>query len=132
MNRGDLLPTTPQELIDAQQRLATLSPEPWHWTGSATRVGAVFVAFPRGSSGPGASGDRCWAATVIMVEAKLVAARVTDGQPGAAYEPGLLFLRVGRPIMEAVRQLPEPPDVLLVTAPAASVSGNLSTVETRA
>ena len=113
INPSDLFSTTPRELIDAQARLATLSPEPWHWTGSATKVGAVFVAFPRGSSGPGASGDRCWAAAVIMVDAKLVVASVIDRQAGAAYEPGRLFLRVGRPILEAVRQLPEP-DVLLV------------------
>ena len=114
MNPGDLLPTTPQELIDAQQRLAALSPDPWHWTGSATRVGAVFVAFPRGSSGPGASGDRCWAAAVVIADGQLVAARVIDGQAGAAYQPGMLFLRVGRPILEAVRQLAQQPDVVLV------------------
>ena len=114
INPSDPLPTTPQELIDAQQRLATLNPELWHWTGSTTKVGAVFVAFPRGSSGPGISGDRCWAAAVIMVDAKLVVARVIDGQAGAAYEPGMLFLRVGRPLLEPVQQLPEQPDVLLV------------------
>ena len=114
INPSDLFSTTPWELIDAQQRLALLSPEPWHWTGSATKVGAVFVTFPRRSSGPGASGDRCWAAAVIMVDAKLFVTRVIDGEAGAAYEPGMLFLRVGRPILEAVRQLPEQPEVLLV------------------
>ena len=116
MNPSDLLSSTHRELIDAQARLATLSPKPWHWTGSGTRVGAVFVAFPRRSSGPGGAGDRCWAAAVVVVDAKLVVTRVIDAQAGAPYEPGMLFLRVGRPTLEAVRQLPEQPDVLLVNA----------------
>ena len=114
MNPSDLLSTTPRDLIGVQERLATFSPELWHWTGSATKVGAVFVTFPRGSSGPGASGDRCWAAAVVIADGQLVAARVIGGQAGAAYEPGMLFLRVGRLILEAVRQLPEQPEVLLV------------------
>jgi deoxyribonuclease V len=35
---------------------------------------------------------------------------------GAAYEPGLLALREGRLLDDAVRALPDPPDVVLVNA----------------
>src|SRR5436305_1869658 len=38
------------------------------------------------------------------------------GPAGAAYEPGLLALRAGRLLEDAVRRLPRSPDVLLVNA----------------
>lgn len=116
INPSDLLSTTPRDLIGVQERLEALSPDPWRWTGAGTKVGAVFVAFLRGSSGPGATGDRCWAAAVVIANGQLVVARVMGGHAGAAYEPGMLFLRVGLPILEAVRQLPEQPDLLLINA----------------
>jgi hypothetical protein len=45
-------PGTREELIEEQLRLAALDPLPW-WSRPAARIGAVFVCFPRGSSGPG-------------------------------------------------------------------------------
>ena len=79
-------------------------------------MGGVFVAFQRGTSGPGAAGDLCWASATITVSGKLAAVSTLVSRAGAPYEPGMLFLRVGLVLLEVVKQLPSMPDVLLVNA----------------
>ena len=113
---SELLSPTRGDLIRAQEHLASARPEPWRWSGSAAKLGGVFVAFARRSSGPGAAGDLCWAAATTFVDGKLHAFKVVASHAEAPYEPGMLFLRSGRPMLEAVQQLPERPDVLLVNA----------------
>ena len=44
----------------------------------------------------------------------MTSASVVKGRAGAPYEPGLLFLREGALLEKAVRELREPPDVLVV------------------
>ena len=105
------MPAWPQkreELIEEQLRLAALDPALWQFAPRA-RVGAVFVCFGRGGSGPGSAGDAAWAAAAVGD-----ATVVVPGRAGAAYEPGLLALREGALLEAAVRALPEPLDVLLV------------------
>jgi deoxyribonuclease V len=99
-----------EELIEEQLRLAALDPMPWRLKPGA-RVGAVFVCFTRGASGPGRARERAWAAASAGRETALVA-----GRAGAPYEPGLLALREGALLEAAVGALAEPPDVLLVDA----------------
>ena len=53
-------PHTREGLIEEQLLLATLVPEPWLLEPSS-RVGGVFVCFPRGPSGAGQAGDPAWA-----------------------------------------------------------------------
>ena len=103
-------PGTREELIEEQVRLATLDPAPWR-RESAALIGAVFVCFERGGSGPGRAGDPAWAAACVGH-----AAIVLPGRAGAPYEPGLLALREGALLEAAVRALGQPPDVLLVDA----------------
>ena len=103
-------PRTREDLIEEQLLLATLQPAPWLFDPEV-RVGGVFVSFPRGESGPGASGDAAWAAASLGPETVVV-----PGHAGAPYEPGLLALREGELLEAAVRALPQPPDVLLVDA----------------
>jgi deoxyribonuclease V len=103
-------PRTREELIEEQELLATLAPDPWLFALSA-RVGGVFVCFPRGKTGPGQAGDPAWAAACVGEETAVV-----QGSAGAPYEPGLLALREGALLEAAVRALPEPPEVLLVDA----------------
>ena len=103
-------PRTREELIEEQLRLAALEPEAWEFEPDA-RVGGVFVCFARGGTGPGAAGDRAWAAASVGDETAVV-----EGRAGAAYEPGLLALREGPLLEAAVRALREPPDVVLVDA----------------
>lgn len=103
-------PLSAPELVAAQEALGRANPEPWRPTLRSS-VGAVFVCFARGGSGPGAAGDPAWAAAASpAVEC------VVEGTGGAPYEPGLLALREG-PLLElAVRGLERAPEVLLVDA----------------
>ena len=71
-----------------------------------------FVCFPRGPTGPGAAGDRAWAAAATVRGGRAV----VEGAAGAPYEAGLLALREGPLLAAAVRGLAERPDVLLVDA----------------
>jgi deoxyribonuclease V len=76
------------------------------------------VCLPRGLTGPGTDHDPAWCAAVIMRAGKLVEQRVIRGAAAAPYVPGLMALRLG-PLMEnAVRALPGRPDVLLLDVTA--------------
>jgi deoxyribonuclease V len=79
-------------------------------------VGACWVCFPRGYAGPGRAGDPAWSAAVVLCDGRPVETRVTAGAAGAAYVPGLLALRIGPLLDEALRTLTRTPDVLLVDA----------------
>jgi deoxyribonuclease V len=82
-------------------------------------VGGVFVAFPSGSPGPGAAGQRAWAAAVLAAGpagAGITGEAVIAGAAGAPYVAGLLGRRCGRLMEHALRALPRAPDVLLVDA----------------
>ena len=103
-------PATREELIEEQLRLAAFDAAPWRFDPGAC-VGAVFVCFARGGSGPGRAGDRAWAAACAGRETVAVA-----GRAAAPYLPGLLALREGALLEAAVGALAEPPDVLLVDA----------------
>jgi len=111
----DPWPQTPDELVEVQLRLAALTPPLWRPSG-ACRVGACFVCFPRGFEGPGAPGDRAWAAAIITAGPRVIAHAVSEGEAAASYRSGFLALREGPSLERAVRALPEIPDVLLVDA----------------
>ncbi len=94
-------PLTPEELRMAQESLAAESPPPWRPAG------------------------RGWARSVAawLVDGRPVASAVVDGPAGAAYEPGLLALREGPLLEEALLRVlgaaEEPvglPEVLIVNA----------------
>jgi deoxyribonuclease V len=103
-------PASADALVEVQTRLAAASPPPWR-LDPAAEVGGCFVCFPRGPSGPGRPGDAAWAAAAVGS-----AAVVVTGGAGASYEAGLLALREGALLEEAVRALPRRPQVLLVNA----------------
>ena len=103
-------PSSVPELIELQLELATQHQTPWRLSGPA-RIGGCFVCFQRGQTGPGHAGDRGWAAAALAG-----ASTVIEGVAGAAYQAGLLALREGALLERAVRELSEPPDVLLVDA----------------
>ncbi|HVH32187.1 MAG TPA: endonuclease V [bacterium] len=109
-------PKTEDELIAVQNRLAALTPDPWHPPPTPYSIGACFVCFPKGFVGPGGSGDHAWAAAVVMTGGRLDAHAVREGIASAAYRAGLLALREGPLLEDAVRALPRPFDVLLVDA----------------
>jgi deoxyribonuclease V len=82
-------PTDEAALLRAQTAIAAADPPPWVAPPRPV-VGGCWVCFPRGLSGP-----------------------------GAAYVPGLLALRIGPLLEQAVLALPSAPDVLLLDATGA-------------
>ena len=90
-------PRTREELIKEQLLLAT-------------RVGGVFVCFPRGKSGAGQTGDPAWAAARVGEETVVV-----QGHVGAPYEPECLRC-AGRPVRGSRTGAAGTADVLLVDA----------------
>ncbi len=108
-------PTDPVRLEELQREISSLRPPPWV-PGPGITTGGCFVCFGRGGSGPGAAGDRAWAAAAVTAWRRLLATTETAGEAGASYMSGLLAAREGAILEAAVRSLPWPPDVLLVNA----------------
>ncbi len=108
-------PVDAEALVAVQRELAGATPEPWA-PSAEPLVGGCWVCFPRGISGPGRAGDQMWTAAVVLSGATLVARHVVRGEAGASYTPGLLALRVGPVMEQAVRGLGSGPDVLLLDA----------------
>ena len=141
-------PAAEEELLTMQAQLARAarSAPPWELPpgGAGLVAGGCFLAFARGEAGPGAPGDRGWAAAVawplpagvpgstpaprtgrtlkgsgpgLPRQAWDVAAQsIAAGSVPAAYKPGLLALREGPLLEKAVRALDRPPGVLMVDA----------------
>ncbi len=112
----DPWPTTREALVRLQTELGAIKAEPWTPAGlDDLVVAACFVCFGRGGDGPGHAGDPGWAAAVLWQRRTgVLGSAVRRGAAGAAYEPGLLALREGRLLAEALTSLPSTPDVLLV------------------
>ena len=79
-------------------------------------VAGCFICYPKQHEGSGEAGDPCWAAAVMLREGRPVAMEVLSGSVSDSYEPGLLALREGPWLEEAVRRLPERPHIVLVDA----------------
>lgn len=109
-------PSDPETLIALQRELAVASPEPWEPSDTPLLVGGCWVCFPRGLTGPGAAGDPAWAAAVVLQDGRVVAQHLVRDVTGAPYMPGLLALRMGPLMEQAVRGLRTTPDVLLLDA----------------
>lgn len=109
-------PIDAESLAREQSRLADLAPEPWVPAPGSLVVGAAFVAFVRGEQGPGHPGDRAWVGAVLVRGTTVIAEAVVRGVAGASYGPGLLALREGPMLADALNALPALPDVLLVDA----------------
>ncbi|WP_020573918.1 endonuclease V [Actinopolymorpha alba] len=108
----------PEELAAVQREVAALTAEPWRPpTDGPVRIGGCFCCFERGIEGPGSAGDQVWVAAVtVRSSGRRVASTVRHTVAGASYAAGLLALREGPLLEEAVRGLGVVPDVLLVNA----------------
>lgn len=109
-------PADPEALVAVQGELGRATAAPWQPPGDEVLVGGCWVCFPRGTTGPGSAGDDVWCAAVVLRRGTVVARHVVMGQATAPYTPGLLALRMGPVMEQAVRGLATPPDVLLVDA----------------
>ena len=109
-------PETPDELKLVQRMLAAETPPLWRPQEGVRLAAGCFICFQRGTTGPGAPGDPGWAAAALIHEGTLAAVAVAYGLASAGYTSGLLALREGPLLEEAVRGLPALPEVLLVNA----------------
>lgn len=108
-----------EDLKQLQVELAARSLREPVWAPTAERalvVGGVFVASPRGQEGAGWVGEPAWAAAVVVESGVLVDASVVHGSFDAPYVAGLLALREGRLLAEAVNGLQHKLEVLIVNA----------------
>lgn len=110
-------PGTEADLVAAQERLAAAEPPRWAPPPSPA-VAGCWGCFPRGVSGPGRAGDPAWVAAVSMQRGRGMDEAVAVDTADAPYRPGLMALRIGRLLQDAVERLPRRPDVLLVDATA--------------
>jgi deoxyribonuclease V len=109
-------PATAEELIAEQERLGAATPVPWSSARGDGSAGGCFVCSSSGKEGAGAAGDPCWAAAAMVGPGSERATFLATGGAGAPYRAGLLALREGPLLEQAVRGLPGRPDVLLVDA----------------
>jgi deoxyribonuclease V len=112
-------PPDADSLIARQKELSRAAPDLVAVDPAAAFIGGCWVCLPRGLVGPGTDHDPAWCAAVIMRAGKLVEQQVIRGTAAAPYVPGLMALRLGRLIEDAVRMLSSRLDVLVLDATAA-------------
>jgi deoxyribonuclease V len=93
-------PECAEMLVREQELLADAKPPPWPPPAKRFAVGACFVCFERGPSGPGRKGEPALAGAAIVQRRRVIATAITTGAAGAANGAGLLALREG-PLIEA-------------------------------
>jgi hypothetical protein len=104
-------------LIDGQMRLAMADPPPWRAAApTALHIAAAWVCFDRDLAGAGAAGDPAWVAAVCMRGPQILEQQVIRGRAGASYLPGLVALRTGPLLDQAVQRLAQRPQVVLIDA----------------
>lgn len=111
-------PADADSLIAYQELLATAAPEPWTLDPGTASIGGCWVCFPRGLAGPGSDHDPAWCAAVIMFRGRVVDQLIVSGTARASYVPGLMALRLGPLMEQAIHALSGRPDVLLLDATA--------------
>ncbi|VVM07764.1 Endonuclease V [Methylacidimicrobium tartarophylax] len=109
-------PATVEELVARQETLRQESEEPWTPPGHPILIAGCFVCFSRRRAGAGYAGEAGWAAAALLQSTRLVGVGLARGVAGARYEPGLLALREGPLLEEALGRLPERPELILVNA----------------
>jgi deoxyribonuclease V len=109
-------PPDADALIAYQKQLALAAPDPVAIDPSVALVAGCWVCFPRGLAGPGTDHDPAWCAAVIMRGEVLLEHRTIGAVAGAPYVAGLMALRIGRLLEEAVGALAGRPDVVLLDA----------------
>jgi deoxyribonuclease V len=109
-------PATAEELVALQESLRQAAEESWTPPGHPILIAGCFVCFSRGRAGAGYAGEAGWAAAALLRSGRLVGVGLARGVAGARYEPGLLALREGPLLEEALGGLPERPELILVNA----------------
>jgi deoxyribonuclease V len=109
-------PVDPERLAALQQALGAATAESWEISAGRLQVGGCWVCFPRGLTGPGGAGDPAWVAAVTMLGDETIDQHLVTGTARSPYRPGLMALRIGPLLEQAVRGLRTQPDVLMLDA----------------
>jgi deoxyribonuclease V len=123
-------PSSIEELVALQERLGGEAPELWRPRTLPPVVAGCFVCFPADDPGRGCSGTKdvfarqdtltaretAWAGAALLEPGQQVETVTIAGETGGAYRPGLLALRAGPALEQAVAALPSRPEVLIVDA----------------
>jgi deoxyribonuclease V len=109
-------PVDAGHLEAVQRALGAAAAESWEVPAGAYRVGGCWVCFPRGATGPGGSADPAWVAAVTMADDEIVDQHLVTGTARSPYLSGLLALRSGPLLEQAVRGLRRRPEVLMLDA----------------
>src|SRR4051812_38576290 len=109
-------PATSEELVALQEPLGAARPAPWHPGSDPPSVAGSFVCFPAEDPRRGGAGDTAWAGAALLEPGHAPELVAIEGETGGPYRPGLLALRAGPALEEAVARLPARPDVLIVDA----------------
>ncbi len=109
-------PATVEELVAVQEVLGQAEGELWTPPDRPLAVAGCFVCFSRGRAGAGYAGETGWAAAALLRSGELLGVARARGAASGPYEPGLLALREGMLLEEAIGGLPERPELLLVNA----------------
>jgi deoxyribonuclease V len=107
-------PATVEALVALQAELGAETPAPWRPGDAPLTVAGCFVCFRDGE--PRAGAEPAWAAAALVAPGGRLETVAVDAQTGGPYLPGLLALRAGPALEQAVRALPERPDVLIADA----------------
>jgi deoxyribonuclease V len=111
-------PASTDELEALQLTLAEMTSPRWRPVADRpVLVAGVFAASATGLVGVGAAGDPLWAGAVALrtdAPARPTSTAVVRGHANGPYLAGLLALREGPLLEQAVRLLGERPDVVLV------------------
>ena len=111
-------PSDADSLIARQRELANTAPKPQPFDPTTAIIAGCWVCFPRGLVGSGTDHDPAWSAAVIMRGGGVLERQVISGTARASYVPGLMALRLGPLMEDAVRALSDRPHVLLLDATA--------------
>jgi deoxyribonuclease V len=109
-------PSSIEELVELQERLGGDEPELWRPETLPPVVAGCFVCFPSDEPARGCAGETAWAGAAMLEPGHRPKTVTIEGETGGAYRPGLLALRAGPALEQAVDELPSRPDVLIVDA----------------
>lgn len=109
-------PKTAEELVRNQDRLAAERPEPWTLSESPVAVAGCAVVYGGAAGDRVAAGELGYAGAALWEDGRLLATAAASGPVETPFRFGLLALREGPLLEEALRRLGARPAVVVVQA----------------
>lgn len=109
-------PRTVADLVRDQDRLAAERPEPWAIPESPVAVAGCAAVYGDATGGRAAAGEVGCAGAALWEDGRLLATAAASGPVETPFRFGLLALREGPLLEEALRRLGVRPEVVMVQA----------------